>query len=78
MITPLTIQEHDRIVGINERDDRFDRLKLVSWGKPMDNALEGYYASYKIGAEWIDQNEALVVTTKRQMENVDFLRMFTQ
>ena len=36
----------------------------------------GYYASYKIGAEWIDDHEALVVTTKRNMENIDFLGMF--
>ena len=77
MITPLTIREHERIIDINERDDRFDRLKLVSWDKPMDNAPSGYYASYKIGAEWIDRNEAIVVTTKRQMENIDFLSMFT-
>ena len=77
MITLCTLREHERIKDINERDDRFDRLKLVSWDKPMDNAPSGYYASYKIGAEWIDQNEALVVTTKCQMENIDFLSMFT-
>ena len=29
-----------------------------------------------IGAEWIDENEALVVTTKRGMEEIDFLAMF--
>ena len=73
----ITLQEHERISDIDKPNDRFNNLKLVSWETPMDNALAGYYASYKIGAEWIDQNEALVVTTKRQMENVDFLRMFT-
>lgn len=31
----------------------------------MDYEPWGYYASYVIGAEWIDENEALVVTTKR-------------
>lgn len=36
----------------------------------------GYYASFKIGAEWIDKQEALVVTAKRGMEKIDFLRMF--
>ena len=73
----ITLQEHERIIDIDKPNDRFNNLKLVSWETPMDNAPAGYYASYKIGAEWIDQNEALVVTTKRQMENVDFLRMFT-
>ena len=73
----ITLQEHERIIDINEPNDRFKHLKLVSWGKPMDDAPAGYYATFKIGAEWIDQNEALVVTTKRQMENIDFLSMFT-
>ena len=42
----------------------------------MDYEPWGYYASYVIGAEWIDENEALVVTTKRGMEEIDFLAMF--
>ena len=42
----------------------------------MDNSAWGYYASFKIGAEWIDKQEALVVTAKRGMEKIDFLRMF--
>lgn len=73
----ITLQEHERIIDINEPNDRFKHLKLVSWGKPMDDAPAGYYATFKIGAEWIDQHEALVVTTKRKMENIDFLSMFT-
>ena len=44
--------------------------------KPMENSAWGYYASFKIGAEWIDKQEALVVTVKRGMEKIDFLRMF--
>ena len=42
----------------------------------MDNSPWGYYASYMIGAEWIDDKEALVVTTKKGMEKIDFLTMF--
>lgn len=42
----------------------------------MEHDQWGYYASYVIGAEWIDDKEALVVTTKRGMEEIDFLTMF--
>lgn len=73
---PILLQEHDRITKIITQDERFKHLSLVSWKKPMDNMPWGYYASYKIGAEWIDDKEALVVTTKQKMENIDFLSMF--
>ena len=72
----IHLQEHDIISGVNAQTTRFENLTLVSWDKPMEGCPWGYYASYKIGAEWIDENEALVVTTKRGMENVDFLSMF--
>jgi 5-methylcytosine-specific restriction enzyme subunit McrC len=49
---------------------------LVRWDKPIKRDFYGYYASYYIGAEWIDEKEALIVTTKRSMENIDFLTMF--
>ena len=68
------LQEHGLLS--TEPTDRFNNLRLVSWDKPMDNSPWGYHASYKIGAEWIDDVEALVVTTKRGMENIDFLGMF--
>lgn len=70
----ILIQEHERL-GI-EQDTRYDNLSLVRWDKPMEHDPWGYYASYIIGAEWIDQKEALVVTTKRGMEEIDFLTMF--
>ena len=73
-MTPILIQEHERL-GI-EQDDRYDNLSLVRWDKPMEHNPWGYYASYIIGAEWIDDREALVVTTKRKMEEIDFLTMF--
>ena len=72
----IQLQEHDLINGVKTQTDRFENLSLVSWDKPMDGYAWGYYASFKIGAEWIDEHEALVVTTKRGMEKVDFLSMF--
>lgn len=71
---PIVIQEHEQLSI--EQNDRYEHLSLVRWDKPMDNSPWGYYASYMIGAEWIDEKEALVVTTKRGMEKIDFLTMF--
>ena len=70
----IVIQEHEQLSIV--QNDRYERLSLVRWDKPMDNSPWGYYASYMIGAEWIDEKEALVVTTKRGMEKIDFLTMF--
>ena len=72
----MHLQEHDIILGVNTQIEEFEHLSLVSWCKPKDGFSWGYYASYKIGAEWINNNEALVVTTKRGMEKIDFLSMF--
>lgn len=66
------IQEHDLLS--EERSDAFDRLSLVDFTE--GNRGWGYYASYYIGAEWIDDDTALVVTPKRGMEHIDFLSMF--
>lgn len=71
----ILIQEHERLSI--EQNDRYENLSLVRWDKPMEHDPWGYYASYVIGAEWIDDKEALVVTTKRGMEEIDFLTMFT-
>ena len=70
----IKLQEHDLLAS--EPTERYNNLCLVSWNKPIEGSPWGYYASYKIGAEWIDNDEALVVTTKREMENIDFLSMF--
>ena len=75
----LQIQEHERLVknGVSvEYDERYNSLELVQWAKPVDGTPRGYYASYKIGVEWIDNEEALIVTPKRGMNNIDFLGMF--
>jgi 5-methylcytosine-specific restriction enzyme subunit McrC len=75
----IQLQEHEQFV-LNgtpvERDEKYNNLNLIQWCKPMDNSPLGYYASFKIGAEWIDERETLVVTAKRGMQNIDFLRMF--
>lgn len=70
----ILIQEHEHLCI--EQNEKYDNLSLVQWDKPMEHDSWGYYASYVIGAEWIDDNEALVVTTKRGMEEIDFLSMF--
>ena len=76
----IELQEHDVIKEVFQQAERLEHLSLVSWEKHMDKETKrdvwGYYASYKIGAEWIDDHEALVVTTKRNMENIDFMGMF--
>ena len=74
MKSPILIQEHERLDI--EQNERFDNLTLVRWDKPMEYDSWGYYASYVIGAEWIDKKQALVVTTKRGMEEIDFLTIF--
>lgn len=70
----ILIQEHE-LLSV-EQNDRYDNLGLVRWDKPMEHSQWGYYAYFVIGAEWIDDKEALVVTTKRGMEEIDFLTMF--
>lgn len=72
----IPLQEHDNIPDVNKQLNKFEGLNLVSWSKPFEDKAWGYYASYKIGAEWIDKNEALIVTPKRGMENIDFIGMF--
>ncbi len=55
-------------------------FKLITWtyepvGEESKNG-PGYYASYYIGAQWVDKerSEAIVVTPK--MPNIDFMKMF--
>lgn len=71
---PILIREHDCLDV--RQNDRYDGLRLVRWDKATEYDPWGYYASYIIGAEWIDSKEALVVTTKRRMTDIDFISMF--
>ncbi len=75
----IPLQEHEQLIlnGLPVGyDEKYNNLELIQWNKPMDNNPWGYYASFKIGAEWIDNKESLVVTAKRGMNNIDFLGMF--
>ena len=59
------------------------------WRDPQETEVEdtsptkagdsGYYATYVIGAQWVDDEHTmpLVVTTKYGCGNIDFLRMFS-
>ena len=71
----ILLQEHGQL-PVSKKEDKYDRLELVEWCKRTDFLPEAYYASYKIGAEWIDEQESLIVTTKHKMEQIDFVRMF--
>lgn len=71
----IQLQEHEHL-PVSKKEDKYDRLELVEWCKRTDFLPEAYYASYKIGAEWIDEQESLIVTTKHKMEQIDFVRMF--
>lgn len=70
----IQLQEHGKLSV--SKEEKYDRLELVEWCKLTDLSPEAYYASYKIGAEWIDEQESLIVTTKHKMEQIDFVRMF--
>ena len=70
----MLLQEHEQLKV--ERHEKYDKLSLISWTRSLNSDEWGYFASYKIGAEWVDNEEALIVTAKRGMENIDFLGMF--
>jgi len=70
----MQLEEH-KLLCI-DMNPRYKNLSLVQWSKPMPKSSWGYYASYFIGAEWIDDKESLVVTPKKSMGNIDFMNMF--
>ena len=75
----MLLTEHEALMRDGVRmtyDEKYDGLQLVQWSKPLDALPWGYYATYKVGAEWVDEKESLVVTTKKGLEHIDFLRMF--
>lgn len=76
MSNQFLIHEHERLDGIEQEDAKYADLALIKWDKPLDNYPWGYYASYKIGAEWINDSSTILVTTKCTMENIDFLKMY--
>ena len=59
---------------LNPSSTGIDKKYYFSWsnlGKGW-----GYYASYVIGAQWIDK-KPLVITTKRGCDKIDFLKIFS-
>ena len=70
----IQLQEHE--FWTDKYDDKYEHLSLLTWDRPFEGCRWGYYASYKIGAEWVDETETLVVTTKQGMEKIDFLCLF--
>lgn len=75
----MLLTEHEALIQDGVRatyNEKYDNLQLIQWNKPLEALPWGYYATYKVGAEWVDEKEALVVTTKKGMEHIDFLRMF--
>lgn len=68
------LSEHELLCS--DRADCYEHSALVSWCQNPDTGVWGYHASFKIGAEWINEGEALVVTPKRGVEDIDFLAMF--
>lgn len=70
--------EHDSRPLAEQQSDRYEALTLVRWDKPLNASKWGYYPYYQIGAEWFSEGEeAVVVTTKERLENIDFLRLFS-
>lgn len=77
----IQLREHERLQCngsyVQKRENKYNSLQLVRWIESQEKERPcGYYASFKIGAEWIDKQECLIVTTKRHMEHIDFMRMF--
>jgi 5-methylcytosine-specific restriction enzyme subunit McrC len=59
-------QEHDLLT--TDQDSRYEHLELVKWDKPVADSTWGYYAYYKIGAEWIDDKITYFVQTAKDLE----------
>ncbi len=76
MNSSIVLQEHDKL----PRDISWQQLRksyLLKYQKRFANNYdeEGVGAYYRVGAEWLDDNTSLVVTTKRNMEKIDFMKM---
>lgn len=67
------LQEHDFFSA--EWNDKYQSKTLIKWDKPPQGGW-GYYAYYCIGAEWLAQDKAIVVTTKKDLESIDWAAMF--
>lgn len=58
-------------------NELFNGKQLFKWTEPLKNGDSWSYKTYyRIGAEWINEENALVVTTRQNLENIDFVSMF--
>lgn len=75
---PITICEHDRFPDTsNIAIEHLGNSSLLRYEHAtVDERKAGFYAYYRIGAEWLG-NQPLVVTPKPAMQNIDFLKMLS-
>lgn len=72
------IQEHDRLPECFRPDcwaESFRDKKLFKWTVSSEGRRGEYSAYYRIGAEWVDGERALVVAPKAGMEGIDWPAM---
>ena len=72
------IQEHDRLPECFRPDcwtDAFRNKNLFKWAVSSEGRRGEYSAYYRIGAEWVDDERALVVAPKVGMEEIDWPAM---
>ena len=74
----LRIQEHGRLPECFRPDrwvEAFQDKNLFKWTVSSEERRWEYSAYYRIGAEWVDGERALVVTPKAGMEGIDWPTM---
>ena len=73
------IREHSRLpdeLHPEVRKDQQQSKRLFDWEEhPYDGGSPSYRANFHIGAEWFDENNALVVLPKKGLENLDWATM---
>ena len=72
------IQEHDRLPECFRPDcwtEAFRDKNLFKWMASSEGRRGEYSAYYRIGAEWVDDERALVVAPKVGMEEIDWPAM---
>ena len=72
------IQEHDRLPECFRPDcwaEAFRNKNLFKWAVSSEGRRGEYSAYYRIGAEWVDDERALVVAPKVGMEEIDWPAM---
>ncbi|MCH3924394.1 MAG: McrC family protein [Bacteroidales bacterium] len=78
-MTTYQIKEHEKLpneISPCERKEKYNNKNIFKWDKLQQGDVWGYYAYYRIGAEYIDKEKetALVVTPK--IKKIDWAKMF--